>query len=195
VKLRESVQIAGSVRSLTEGSHDALSETLRDFALLSSDKVQWVLCGGLAVGFRARPRGTDDVDVLVQEEADLSILVKVLDPKFKRTRLHAFTHRTWGVEVEVLTPSFLKLDPQMVQLVLADALKEPFKGALVPVASAASLIALKLGRASHLDLGDVERIVERNGPLDLSAYPLSDKQRQAYQEILNLPKAKKEDPI
>ena len=197
--LYESVCIAGSVRSLSlrEGMHDALGETLRDFATLTLGKDRWVLCGGLAVGFRAEPRGTSDIDVLVQDEAAVLSLARVLGSKFKNTRLHGFLHRTTGVEVELLTPSFLNLDPLIVRMTLADATLESFlRGVEVPVASATSLIALKLTRANRRDLADIEAIVKRNGPLDLSAYPLNDKQKQTYEEILKDPPTElKEDPI
>jgi len=46
----------------------------------------WVVeCCGLAVGYHARPRGTDDIDIIINNEDDLEKIVSITSSLFKRT--------------------------------------------------------------------------------------------------------------
>jgi hypothetical protein len=138
--------------------------------------VRWALVGGLAVGFHAQPRGTQDVDILVASEHDIQALATI--PGFKRVRLHALEHLKTGIMVEVLTATFLKIDPKLALLALQSVKEDG-----IPVVNKEALVALKLQRASHHDKGDIINIIKKNGSINLSKFPLTTQQLQIYSEL------------
>lgn len=185
--LYETIQIADQVRALTEGAtNNPLLTTLRDFAGCLGTEVDWVLMGGLAVGFRAQPRGTQDVDIVLLSDAQIDEVAVLCAGRFTRHRKHALEHRETGVEVELLTPEFLGLNPELVQTIIDNATEEKL-GELgegtIRVASADGLIAAKLPRANRQDLADIEAIIRKQGPVDLSAYPLTAEQKATHEAI------------
>ena len=185
MKLRslfESVHIADSVRSLTEGSTNDLSRALE--ALSQVPGVKWALIGGLAVGFRSRPRGTQDIDVIVASELDIEALASAASSAFRHNRGHSLEHKATGVEVEVLTPEFLKMDPIVFQKAINSATMEKFGAGSIPVVDTAALIVFKLNRASRRDQGDIEDIITTHGPVDLSEYDIPADKLQIYQSIV-----------
>ena len=187
MKLRslwETVVAADSVRALTEsGPHLSLLNALSDFAS-GVEGVDWALIGGLAVGFRARPRGTQDIDVLIAGDREIDLIVGRLQPTFKQIRPHTLEHKPTGVEIELITPELVNMDPKLFQTVLDCTTLEDMKGQQIPVATAESLIALKLGRGNRRDLGDIEDIIRQHGPLDMSKYALPSKKLSIYNEIV-----------
>lgn len=180
--LYESLGIADTVRSLTEDGANVLKRTLQDFANEIGTSTPWVLVGGLAVGHRAIPTGTQDIDVLVMNESAIDLMHDTLKT-FKHHRRHSFEHRITNVEVEVLTAAFIKIPEHVVTQVFAEATTE--NG--IPVASAAGLTAMKLISARRSDLAGIERIFKSVGALDLSKYRLAPKQLQLYDEIISSP--------
>ena len=180
--LFETVIAADSVRMLTESApHTALFDALSDLEIKDTN---WALIGGLAVGFRATPRGTQDIDILVASDSEIDQIISKLPPTFKKIRPHAIEHRPTGAEVELITPEFVGISSEMVQMVLDDATIEDMQDRKIPVASASGLIALKFGRASRRDLGDIEDIVKKLGPIDISKYNLPPEKLKIYDEIL-----------
>lgn len=181
--LHEAVRAADEVRSLTEGSSNVLRVALSDLASCLKGSIKWALMGGLAVGFRARPRGTQDIDVYLIGESDIDQIVALTRGKFKRHRPHALQHLSSGVEVELLTPEFLGHDPSLVSKVISTATVEDLGGVEVPVVSRGGLVAAKLNRLSRQDAADIEAIVKAGGPVDLSEYPIDQKKLAAYKQI------------
>lgn len=183
--LHEALTAADEVRSLTEDTHNALRSALVDLALCLDSKIKWALMGGLAVGFHARPRGTQDIDIILLGEADIDVIARLTTDKFKKSRNHALTHKQTGVEVELLTPEFLKKDPELMDAVVATATQEDLGGITVPVVSRGGLVAAKLQRMSRQDAADIEAIIRAGGPVDLGGFPLSQEMLKFYKEIEN----------
>lgn len=166
---------AGGYRTLCEAvvGSEPLS-ALKDLARLAGD-VGWVLIGGLAMSVYSRPRFTQDIDLLVASEADVQQLAKNTASAFSHPRPHALEHRATGVEIELLTAGFLQQPPELVAQAIASAEHQNLGQSTVPVVSPRYLAALKLQRASFMDMADIERLSRDHGPFDLSDLPLSDK--------------------
>jgi len=184
ITLEDTLRIAGVVTGLYKiGSANGseLSTALEDFAAETID-VNWALIGGLAVGFHSRPRGTQDVDILLKSGGDIDKLVHMLK-SFKRHRSHAFEHKKTGVEVEVLTPEFLNIDSSIVSKAIETSEKHNLKGSQVPVVSKAGLVALKLQRGKRQDLADIESVLSKDRSIDCSEYNLTEEQKKTLEEI------------
>ena len=181
--LHESIKIADEVRSLSEGTGNALRVALTDLASCLGNRVKWALIGGLAVGFHARPRGTQDIDIYLIGDDAIDQIAALTRDRFKKHRAHALQHLASGVEVELLTPEFLGLDLGLVSKVIATATVEDLGGIEVPVISRDGLVAAKLNRLSRQDAADIEAVIRAGGPVDLSQYPLDDKKLAAYKQI------------
>jgi len=122
-----------------------VEKSLKDW--ISSVPGNYVLIGGLAVSFYARPRATTDVDLLFYSE----YLIPDEALGFRRTRPHCFEHRETNVEVETLTSSFINLPDWYKDIILkTSVLKEG-----IYIASPGSLVALKLLRWSRQDQADI----------------------------------------
>ena len=76
MNIQKIIKIADDVRSFNKKASSSLSDTVRDLGILLNNTVNWALCGGLAVGVHARPRGTNDVDILLKNDSEIS---KVID--------------------------------------------------------------------------------------------------------------------
>ena len=110
-----------------------------------------VLIGGLALSYWTTPRYTQDIDLLFLTDNDIPDTVV----KFRRNRGHSFEHIKTGVEVEVLSPEFLGLSPDLVQHIIKNSVLKD--GILV--ADPSGLVALKLQRGSRQDQADIESLV------------------------------------
>lgn len=161
---------------------------LVDLASLAPD-AEWVLIGGLALGAYAKPRTTEDVDILVVSDDSMDEIAQKLSSKFKKTTKHAFEHRRTGVSLEVVTPTTVPVSEQIMKDVLASAETHVVKGYKVKVASAAGLIALKLHRATGTstramqDQVDIRSILQANGHQDLSKYGLKKAEKDLYEKL------------
>ena len=177
MKLNSLLNSVNNILALTE-STGPLRSAIDDFS--SAVNVPWVLGGGLALGFHSKPRGTQDVDVFIRNE-DLELIKNSLPKnKFKAHRAHAVEHRPTGVEIELLTPDFLNIDSKLINLAIERAIDQRD----IRVMSRESLIALKLQRASYQDMADIITLIKSGGPANLDGYPLSDKNKQLYNKLL-----------
>jgi hypothetical protein len=169
-RLRDMRDYKGAV---TSSQHVALSPEVQHTLDLWKERQQCVLIGGLALSFYAKPRYTEDVDLLFLHEADL--------PKevvgFKRVRPHSFEERSTHAEVEALTPTYLGIAQALAQKVFDTSVKHDGWR----VASREGLIALKLQRASRRDQGDIESIVEAD--TDMNGWHLTEKQLELFHTI------------
>ena len=182
-KLEETFLVGERVRTLFRENEDpnALRKAILEITKLLPDG--WVLVGGLSVGFHAEPRRTDDVDIMIYGEDKLQDIKDALWKGFKdiQARKHAMKHRETGVELEILTPEFLKIDKNIVKKAIDDAVIVND----IRIVSKAGLIATKLCRGEFKDLGDIEVIVKAHGTVDVSVYPLTDKQLALYKMVLD----------
>lgn len=165
----ESVQVADCVRSLFESaSSNDLNKALKDVAKVLVDS-DYTLIGGLAIGYHTRPRGTDDVDILLLNEESVAVVHDLLQKSglFKRARAHAEIHKETGVEIELLSPSFIKQPEDLVKSAIDNSIQVEFGDTVVNVATAKHILALKLDRFSFKDKADIQDFI-RIGITDVS---------------------------
>jgi hypothetical protein len=156
-----------------------VEETLNDWKKYNNNDC--VLIGGLAYSYYLKPRPTQDIDLIFLSEEDIPETVY----KFKRTRPHGFKHTKTHVEVEVLSPNFLKKSEKLFKKVFNDA--NFIDG--IKVASPISLIALKLARFKKQDQSDIDELIKyckrSNIKLDFSGYDLSNIEEERLNKSLN----------
>jgi len=154
---------------------DYLLDGMRQLAeALDGRRIKYALIGGLATGYRGRPRFTEDVDLLLQ--VPQLVLPGLLDELLGRgfafdtnvairewTRESMTVMSFHGVRVDWLKPALLAY-----QHVLDQASLEDWFGHPVPVATAEGLILLKLLAFRSQDHVDIENLLAANqGQLDL----------------------------
>jgi predicted nucleotidyltransferase len=146
---------------------------------------EWALIGGLAIGARAEPRTTRDIDLAVAVEGDreAEALVFELQSRGYRTltaieqeaagrlstvRLLPPGEGRWGVVVDLLFASS-GIEHEIVRA--ADKL-EIVAGLIAPVARTGHLMALKVlardDRGRPQDLDDLRALLADAGPEDLA---------------------------
>ena len=139
-----------------------------------------VLIGGLAMSFYAKPRYTEDADILFLSATDIPETVK----GFKRTRSGAFQENKTHVEVEVVTTQSINQTQELVKKVIETAVIHDG----IKVASIEGLIALKLvasdnPKRKHRDLGDIDLMLENNPRPDMSEWPIEQKHFTKFEEL------------
>lgn len=155
---------------------DPLQEALAlGAAVLDERGVRYALIGGLATGYRSRPRYTKDIGVIIDVPAvSLSGLLAALREQgfefddraviedFTRHHMAAIWRR--GVRFDWLKPIL-----PAYRHVLERATLEPAEPVPLRVATAEGLILLKLIAFRLQDQADIEALVAANGPgLDLA---------------------------
>ena len=142
--------------------------------ILNRRKVQYALIGGLASGYRSRPRFTQDIDFILQvPQLGLPGLLNNLAGKGFEFDLET-TIRQWGIEhMTVLTfrqvqVDWLKPISPIYQHVIDSAQPEDWLGSRVRIATAESLIITNLVAFRRQDQLDIENLLGGNrGQLNL----------------------------
>src|SRR5262245_54747551 len=132
------------------------------------NQLRYAMIGGLATGFRSRPRFTQDIDLLL--DVPRIVLPSLLDD----LQVHGFTFdqqatiREWcnhhtaaisfrGVPIDWLGPVL-----PIFRHMLDTAVAEPWLGSSVRIASAESLILCKLIAFRTQDQADIESLLASN---------------------------------
>ncbi len=145
--------------------NDSLLQALKDWSAVHPRNC--VLIGGIGLSFYVKPRFTQDLDFLFLSENAVPLSVE----GFKRTRPHAFEHKESKVEVEVLTPVFLKMSVDRVRKIIETGSEQDG----VNVASREGMIVSKLERWELQDQADIQALLE-SGPVNLKGWQLSDEE-------------------
>ncbi len=153
-----------------------IAEALRHLLeVLQSHEIQYALIGGLASGFRSRPRFTQDVDLLLQipQIALPGILGELRARGFtfddqqviqQWVRDHMTVLDYHGTRVDWLKPAL-----PLYQHVLDQARLESWLDTSIRIASAEGLILTKMIASRPQDTVDIENLVVANrGNLDLA---------------------------
>jgi hypothetical protein len=156
---------------MSSAIHDALAALTRAFRRAD---VGWYLFGAQAALLRGSRRLTSDIDVtvlpgdvststLLDELAAQGISLRVADADdfVKRTRVLPLVHDASGMPVDVVIGG-----PGLEQLFLDAAEPVSLDDLVVPVASAAHLVVMKLLAGRPKDLDDAEAMV-RAATMDL----------------------------
>src|SRR5262245_48098114 len=153
-----------------------IAEALRHLLeVLQGHQIQYALIGGLASGYRSRPRFTQDVDLLLQipQIALPGILGELRKRGFtfddqqviqQWVRDHMTVLEYHGTRIDWLKPAL-----PLYQHVLDRARLETWLDTTIRIASAEGLILTKLIASRPQDTVDIENLVVANrGNLDLS---------------------------
>jgi len=168
--------------------NDDVRKAFFDFVKLNKNE-NVLLIGGLSVGVFSQARNTQNIDILVLSEKDIDSVFENVKSKFKRTRTHAFEHKATGVEIEVLTPSFIKYPDSIFKKAIDAAIVQDVDGREIKIVSPKFLIALKLKRASlainksHMDKYDISNLTDIYGKFDFSDLDLTDDEIETYKEL------------
>lgn len=117
---------------------------------------KYVICGGLALSAYSIVRNTDDIDILVKSEENIEDVKSQLGSDYKQVRPHAFMHKKTGIEIEVLTPEFIKY-PYAENFVD----RSNYVGN-IKIVSLPDLISMKLKAFRNQDKADIESIIKKN---------------------------------
>ena len=134
-----------------------------------------ILIGGAAYSLLVEPRYTEDIDLLFMCPDDVPNIVS----GFKRVRPSAFRHIKTHVEVEVLKPITINIEPKLVDIFFATSWD--IDG--IKVISPSSLIVSKFGRFNDKDKTDIINLIN-TFDIDLSPFDLSDTDMNKYKEMV-----------
>ncbi len=152
-----------------------LQTALKEMAAsLQALELRFALIGGMAVGYRSRPRFTRDIDLLL--DIPQVVLPRLLDDLKHRgfsfdtnrtirewTRDHLTALKYHGVTIDWLKPVL-----PLFQHVIDQARTEDFLGCAMPIASPECLILTKLIASRGQDQVDIENLLAANqGKVDL----------------------------
>ncbi|MEK6333959.1 MAG: hypothetical protein AABM67_03360 [Acidobacteriota bacterium] len=150
-----------------------LYEELRKVILaFDKNKVDYALCGGLAMAVYDHPRATIDIDMLIPAEAfesipeiakELGYAIRGLDMSFANgsveirrvSKIHPTTGHILSLDLLLVTPAIRDVWESRVE---ADV-----EGSKLSVVSRRGLIALKELRGSGRDLDDIAALKEDIG--------------------------------
>lgn len=139
----------------------------------SATSTSYAIVGGIAVGVRARPRATKDIDLIVYPGDNMArLLAGLSDHGFEArvpdaiavaevTRVLLLKHSQSGTPIDVML-GLLPYEEQMV----AEAPMARLAGVAIPVISAESLCVMKMLAQRPRDLADLVAILFANPALD-----------------------------
>lgn len=146
---------------------DLLEELTHLLRRLEDDRVEYALCGGLAMAVYAFPRATLDIDIMIEPESldtvkalakDLgySIDVGLLEFREGAIQIHRLTKVPKGADDQLVLDLVL-VTPQ-VQEVWDDKRRLEWEGGTLSVVSPQGLITMKSMRNSGQDQDDIEHL-------------------------------------
>ncbi len=146
---------------------DITDELHRLVAAVDKEKIDYALCGGMAMAVHGRLRTTIDIDLLIRSESldEVLTIAKSLGYDIRGKDLSL---ASGAVEIRRIS----KIDPGDGELLSLDLLlvtpaiqgswesrvEADWEGGKLSVVSAAGLIALKQLRGSQQDLADIEAL-------------------------------------
>jgi len=148
---------------------DLYDELRNLIAALDEHKIQYALCGGIAMAIYNRPRATVDIDLLIGEDSlskvievakTLKYTVRGLDMTFANDTVEI--RRVSKIDGEtgfVLSLDMLLVTPQIQQIWDA-RVRADWEGGKLSVVSREGLIALKKLSGRPQDLADISALTE-----------------------------------
>jgi hypothetical protein len=149
---------------------DIYDELRRLVELLEAEKIDYALCGGLAMAVHGQPRATIDIDLLIHSESSERLLAAAAITLDYRIRGMDMSFAKGVVEIRRVS----KIDPESGDLLSLDLLlvtppllpvwesriEASWEGGQLIVVSPGGLIALKQLRGSGQDLDDIKKLKE-----------------------------------
>ena len=148
---------------------DIYDELRRLIELLEAEKIDYALCGGLAMAVHGQPRATIDIDLLILSEsserlisaaATLGYGIRGLDMSFAQGVIEI--RRVSKIDPEsgdLLSLDLLLVTPPILP-VWESRIEASWEGRQITVVSPRGLIALKRLRGSGQDLDDIKKLEE-----------------------------------
>jgi len=146
---------------------DLLDELKKVVDRLEAEKIEYALCGGLALAVYALPRATLDIDIMIEQDSleatkravfELGFTASAPPMQFGDGRIHI--HRVSKIEPdtgEILPLDLIVVTPAVEQ-VWQGREKVEWEGGVLGVVSIQGLISLKSLRGSGQDQDDIERL-------------------------------------
>ncbi len=143
-----------------------LDELSQLISALNENKIEYAVCGGLALAIHGFARATLDIDILIQPEslekaykiaAENGFDIRGLDISFKERAVEIRRVSKVDENGEVLSLDLLIVTPQ-VQDVWETREKIDFLGSQLWVVSQTGLIKMKRLAGRPQDLADIERL-------------------------------------
>jgi hypothetical protein len=153
-----------------------LLNTLKSLStLLSEARVSHCLIGGLAVAILAKPRATEDIDLLILvEEKDRSSISDLMKKKFEIIQDHNVMHfenaTIWrtilgspaGDETSFVIVDFLLADKEIYREAVLHPMNLTIDHVTIPVATSENLIRIKELSNRPQDLLDIAALKSRS---------------------------------
>lgn len=145
---------------------DLLEELSELISALNENKIEYAVCGGLALTIHGFPRATFDIDILIREESlekGFEIAKKKgfdihgLDISFKERAVEIRRVSKFDEEGEPLPLDFLLVTP-FVEDVWSSREKEKWRGKDIWIVSREGLIKMKRLAGRNKDLIDIGRL-------------------------------------
>jgi hypothetical protein len=148
---------------------DIYDEFRRLVEVFEEQKVDYALCGGMAMAVHKRPRMTIDIDILIPPEF-LERVIRIVSELGYNIRGKNLSFAQGAVEIrrvskidaasgDLLSLDFLLVTPQL-QSVWESRVISEWEGGTFTVVSRAGLIAMKQLRMSGQDVDDIEALAE-----------------------------------
>lgn len=148
---------------------DLLEEFVTLIDALESKRIEYAVCGGLAMAIWGQPRTTVDIDLLIRAES-LEAVEKVGASLGYLTKAHPMSFSSGAIVIRRIT----KIDPDggdvlMLDLLLVtNAIEDAWQNRTrvewnrgeISVVSRKGLVKLKSFRASGIDLDDIKKLEE-----------------------------------
>lgn len=148
---------------------DLVDELRKLVAGLDEHKIDYALCGGMAMGVHGRARATIDIDLLILSDSldEVLAIAKSLDYNIRGKDL---SFADGAIEIrrvskidpedgELLSLDFLLVTPAILA-VWKSRLEAEWEGGKLSVVSASGLVALKQLRGSDQDLVDIKALAD-----------------------------------
>jgi hypothetical protein len=143
-------------------------DELRDLTvMLNQQKIDYALCGGMAMAVHDRARMTIDIDLLIQSESldrvmviasELGYTIRGLDMSFANGAVEI--RRVSKIDADdLLSLDFLLVTPE-IRMAWDTRVEAEWEGGRLSVVSRRGLIALKQLRMSGQDLDDIKALEE-----------------------------------
>ena len=155
---------------------DIYDELQRLIIMLAEQKVDYALCGGMAMAVHQRPRMTIDIDLLIQAESldkviagagELGYEIRGKDMSFANGAVEIRRISKIDAESGDILPLDLLLVTPQIRTVWDSRIESEWEGGKLSVVSRQGLIALKQLRSSGQDLDDI-KVLEEGGLDDQS---------------------------
>jgi len=148
---------------------DLVDELRKLVSSLNQDKIDYALCGGMAMGVHGRARATIDIDLLILSESLEQVLaiakslgynIRGKDLSFAKSAIEIRrVSKIDSEDGELLSLDLLIVTPE-IRSIWESRLEAEWEGGKLCVVSANGLISLKQLRGSAQDLADIAALRE-----------------------------------